>query len=89
MYLERCPTSPFSDRPSGWQLPGVVYDLTAAASRGELKCVVCSAAVEWPGERSAPYSYEEAAGSKGRGRRPGAASLGASAGVVIWNWGAL
>lgn len=57
------------------QLPGVVYDLTAAASRGELKCVVCSAAVEWPGERSAPYIYEEADGSKGRGRLPGGASL--------------
>lgn len=57
------------------QLPGVARDITAAASRGELKCVVCSAAVEWPGRRSAPYIYEEADGSKGRGPLPGGASL--------------
>ncbi|EOD26783.1 hypothetical protein EMIHUDRAFT_366874, partial [Emiliania huxleyi CCMP1516] len=57
------------------QLPGVARDITAAASRGELKCVVCSAAVEWPGRRSAPYIYEEADGSKGTGPLPGGGSL--------------
>ena len=31
--------------------------------------------MEWPGRRSAPYIYEEADGSKGRGRLPGGASL--------------